>query len=585
VCSDPHLLAAQDQVDSSHPLCPSMLFVLDSSLMHDITKSASNWQKRLFCVPAAVLLLLLSTLPAQTIGPYRIAGTVVSSTDDSPLSRARVTLQDVHNRQKEIFLVTRDDGRFIFSNLPAGKYSLQGAKRGYITAAYNQHEQFSTAIVTAPELDTEHLTLRIPPAATLTGHVLDEAGDPVRRARVRLWFDDHSTGLSRTQRGRADLTDDQGFFEFTPLDPGTYFLSVAAQPWYAVHPPSTSSAESSSFGTPDRSLDVFYPVTFYAGATSLDDASPILLRAGDRTDLDLHLAPQPALHITLHASPLEEGKPPSFPVLTPQNRQDAALDGQQPNIQQTAPGVYEIVAAPGKYDVQLLSSNGSPTQTLSVDLDENTHELDLSSAQAMSTIHATIRAPDETALPPRTEIALRAERGRLEAFSVVNADNTVTFNNLRPGKYDVLAGSRDRAYTVVRMTVNNAPISGRSVTVSPGVSLELGLTLRDGAASVRGVTMRDGKPVSGAMVVLAPANPETHREWFRRDQSDFDGTFTLPSVLPGNYTVLAIDDGWDLNWSKPAILHRYLSHGQKLTVPDNVTAPLQLPAPIEIQSK
>src|SRR5690242_6711159 len=68
------------------------------------------------------LLFLLPTLFAQAPGPYRIAGTLVSSTDNSPLSRARVTLQDVHTR-KEIFLITGDDGRFAFSNIPAGKYA------------------------------------------------------------------------------------------------------------------------------------------------------------------------------------------------------------------------------------------------------------------------------------------------------------------------------------------------------------------------------------------------------------------------------------------------------------------------------
>jgi hypothetical protein len=135
------------------------------------------------------------------------------------------------------------------------------------------------------------------------------------------------------------------------------------------------------------------------------------------------------------------------------------------------------------------------------------------------------------------------------------------------------------------MTVNKAPVSGRSLNVPAGASLEIGLTLRGGAAAVNGIAMREGKPASGAMIVLAPANPDTHREWFRRDQSDFDGTFTLRSVLPGNYTVLAIDDGWDLEWSKPAILHRYLARGQKLTIPDTATAPIQLPAPIEVQTK
>jgi len=76
-----------------------------------------------------------------------------------------------------------------------------GAKRGYITAAYDEHELFSTAIVTGAGVDTENLTLRLVPTAVLTGHVFDEFGEPVRAASVILWRDDHSAGISRTVRG------------------------------------------------------------------------------------------------------------------------------------------------------------------------------------------------------------------------------------------------------------------------------------------------------------------------------------------------------------------------------------------------
>src|SRR5690242_1144074 len=156
--------------------------------------------------PAWVAWLLLAwpvTLIAQTpvqlaAGPFRVAGTIVSAQEGHPLSRARVSLQEVRNRQNQIFMITGDDGHFEFRNLPAGKYALNGAKRGYISAAYEQHEQFSTAIVTGAGLDTENLTLRQVRTAVLTGHVFDESGEPVRAATVTLWRDDHSAGVSRT---------------------------------------------------------------------------------------------------------------------------------------------------------------------------------------------------------------------------------------------------------------------------------------------------------------------------------------------------------------------------------------------------
>ena len=82
----------------------------------------------------------------------------------------------------------------------------------------------------------------------------------MRSATVTLFRDDHSAGVSRTVRYRADQTDDLGWFEFAPLDAGTYFVSAVAKPWYAVHPPSIRQTGATDVPTSvDRALDVVYP--------------------------------------------------------------------------------------------------------------------------------------------------------------------------------------------------------------------------------------------------------------------------------------------------------------------------------------
>jgi hypothetical protein len=63
---------------------------------------------------------------------------------------------------------------------------------------------------------------------------------------------------------------------------------------------------------------------------------------------------------------------------------------------------------------------------------------------------------------------------------------------------------------------------------------------------------------------------------FRRDQSDSDGTFTLREILPGRYTVVAIERGWDLDWQDPAVLKPYLAHGEVVDVAANKTYKLSL---------
>jgi hypothetical protein len=552
-------------------------------------------RSRFLTLPAALCCLVFAgsahllaqtspQLPVESIGLFRIAGIIISASEGHPLSHARVSLQYVKNLQDQIFMITGDDGHFEFTNLHAGKYSLVGAKRGYISAAYDEHEQFSTAIVTGAGVDTENLTLRLVPTAVITGHVFDESGEPVRSAPVTLWRDDHSSGVSRTVRAAADGSDDQGAFEFAPLNAGTYFVSATAKPWYAVHPPSIRQT-----GTPDaptavdRSLDVVYLPTYYAGATEVEDASPILIRGGDHFDLDLHLTPVPALHVLLHFPPPEGGQGFQLPTLFKRDF-DGPQQAIQPEVQMPAPGVVEITAAPGKYELRMPPRNNEPGQSSEVEITQDNQELDTSTGQAVSSISAKIEVIGETAFPPQLSFALRNAQRRIVAWGEMNPAHEVTFAGVVPGNYQVVVGAASRAYSVISMIVNGLQVPGHSLTVPAGANLALSLSVAGGTADINGIAVRAGKGAAGAMVVLVPKNPEANHELFRRDQSDLDGTFTFRSVIPGAYTAIAIENGWDLDWSKPAVLLRYAARGQNILVGGPRTA-IQIQNPIEVQSK
>src|ERR1700733_4918132 len=79
---------------------------------------------------------------ANNDAKFKIAGTVVSSLTGTPLSHARVTLGDTADRRNAAFVIPADNGRFTFAPLGRGKYALESARRGFIAAAYEQHEQF-----------------------------------------------------------------------------------------------------------------------------------------------------------------------------------------------------------------------------------------------------------------------------------------------------------------------------------------------------------------------------------------------------------------------------------------------------------
>ncbi len=526
-----------------------------------------------------------TTPPSQSSdATFRIAGTIVNAIGGNPLARARVTIVDAKNRQKAQWMITSDDGRFDFKQVSPGKYSLQGAKRGFIPAFYDEHEGFSTAIVTGAGLDTEHLVLRLDPSAMLSGKILDELGEPVRQATVSLYREDRQVGVGRIIKFRVSMTDDQGGYEFSNLDAGSYFVSATAKPWYALH--TVSSGEPAAGNLPaavDQSLDVAYAITYYGDATEPDDATPIPVRGGDRLQADIHLNPVPALHLLFHV-PENGANGFTMPML-----QKPSFDGmemiQSDGMQQLSPGVFEMTGvAPGRYSVRTPEA-GRGAEANEVDITTNGQELDMSTAQRASTVKATIQVLGEATLPPQIEVALRNSKMRIVAWQEMDAKGEVAFQDLAPGKYDVLAGSRPKAYSVARMSSESGVIPGHTLNVTAGAAMAITLSLVGGTVNVEGFARRAGKATSGAMVVLVPKNPESNRELFRRDQSDQDGSFLLRSVIPGSYTIVAIENGWDLDWSRPGVIEHYAKQGQTITVTGQTQTTMHLTDQVEVQSR
>jgi hypothetical protein len=54
-------------------------------------------------------------------------------------------------------------------------------------------------------------------------------------------------------------------------------------------------------------------------------------------------------------------------------------------------------------------------------------------------------------------------------------------------------------------------------------------------------------------------------------------------VIPGSYTIVAVEDAWGLEWLQPNVLARYVQHGQNLTIGELMRGTVELPDPIEVQ--
>ena len=524
------------------------------------------------------------TKPAATAG-LKVAGVVVSSTTGTPLRETRVTLVNTKNRRQAVWIITREDGRFEFAGLGAGKYSLEGARRGYIPAAYQQHEQYSTAIVTGEEFDTQNLTLRLVPMAMLTGKVLDEYGEAVRDARVTLYVESHRGGATRVTAANATTTDDQGTFEFTPLGPGKYYVSVSAKPWYAVHPASlTAEGAANAAVAVDRSLDVAYPTTYSGGSTEAQGAEAIAIKGGDHAQIDIHLGPVQALHLIFHVA--DNGAHGFQPPIFQKRSFDAVEVAPTEGMQQVSQGVFEMSGIPaGRYSVSMQRTGTEQITYAEVELKQDGQDLDEVRGEPAGRVKLSVKMPKEGSLPRQINVGLQDEQHRIVAVNQLDANGEATFEDLPAGKYGIYMFVPEKTYSVERMTSGHTQIYGHEFNLPPGASQEWSLSLAEGKTKIEGFVKRGGKAASGVMVVLVPKDPETHEDMFRRDQSDLDGSFALPDVVPGSYTVVAVEDAWGFDWSKPTLLARYAVHGQTLMIGELIQGAVHLPEPVEVQPR
>ncbi|HXN52834.1 MAG TPA: carboxypeptidase-like regulatory domain-containing protein [Candidatus Acidoferrum sp.] len=241
----------------------------------------------------------------------------------------------------------------------------------------------------------------------------------------------------------------------------------------------------------------------------------------------------------------------------------------QASSQQIAPGLVEVTGLPpGKLRLGLvLSKDGeSITRWHNVEL---AGDMDISASETGASATVSGGAKFDENLPRRSLVTLRlSSRSANEEF-VMQADENGEFSlkggSLPPGSYDLLVGQPPAA-AVKTLSATGAKVTGRSLEIGEGQDVKLSVVLSRGTGRVTGFALKGGKPVDGVMVVLVPELPEHNLVLFRRDQSDSDGSFNLNGVVPGNYTVVAIENAWELDWFQPSVIKKYLAGGEAVRV-------------------
>jgi hypothetical protein len=542
-------------------------------------------------------------------GTGRIAGRVVTAEGGRPVRRARVAISGTDLPGGRAAL-TDDSGTFDFPTLPAGRYTLNVSKTGYVSISYGQRRplQAGTPLQLAEGQELKGIDMRLPRGSVISGHVLDENNEPMPGTMVRVMMYRYAQGSRQLVPAGNGQTDDRGEYRIWGLNPGEYYVSaVNRNPNVNVNlggpggrggpfgpagrgvPPPALEAALAARGVviagdsiSSDPAEFAYAPTYYPGVSSPNEARAVAVGLSAEVlgvDFSVLLVRTGRISGRVNNA---DGAPAASGnvnlVADVSGGRGAALGGGYGGrIQDGAFAIANV--PPGRYILRATGDNGRgrgrggrggdattvpqyAAQPLSVDGDMDGVFITLAAAATLSgTI--TIQATQTPVLPDVTQFRIVAPPADPSDFGPggqarVERDGTFTLDG-------IAAGSRlIRAQTPRGWTLTSAVVDGRDVVDTPlevrsgqrisGVSL----TFTDKLSEVNGtLTDQQGSPITEYTVLAFPTDALLWRPQARQimtTRPDQNGKFQLRGLPPGEYYLAAIDPEEQGEWFEPAFL-------------------------------
>jgi hypothetical protein len=521
-----------------------------------------------------------------------IAGIVVSARTGEPLRSAQVVLRGARpgpgvgrGRGTEVNenAVTGIDGRFVFTGLRAGAYTVFSAKTGFGT----QRGPGSQAHVPLGEGQSRpDLVLRLQPAAVISGRVLDAFGEPLPEARISALNRSYRDGRARWGVAESARTDDLGDYRLHGLRPGRYVIRVT--------PPEGPSPRGVAYWE-------FGP-SFFPAAASPEEATAFRIDWGaEMTGIDFRLDPAPETIVQGIVIDSSSGQPCECSV---------SVEGQGGlygiEVTPTREGVFALHGVPSGSQRVMAYTRGRDTR---FDVEQvlvpqsGTVEVHLVAGSGqVVTGEVVLEGPpkeQEQALQGGSEEAGRRRRqppiivtltgdGQRLARSNTRATapsggGPFELENIAPGAYRVQVRSPGGGY-LRAVSLGGRVLETPEITVAPDASL-LGLRLHvayDGAAIagvVKSPAPSDEAGAGSGAVALVPepgSNPYAVIEFVGVRP---DGAFQRQGIAPGSYTAYAIprEVSFDLfDFDDPEVRRELAPFAKRVTLSEGENVNIEL---------
>jgi len=297
-------------------------------------------------------------------GTGRIKGRLLAADTGNPVRRAQVRLSGPDVLPKSV--TTDNEGRFEFKDLPAGAFTINASKSGFVAVNYGQKRPFEPGkpieLVEGQSVDNADITM--PKGSVISGRILDEFGEPVADTVVNAMRSTWSNGKRRMQStGRTATTNDLGQYRIYGLPPGDYYVSATlrgTQEMVVTEMAAMAVRTASPIGgAPDGPTSGYAP-TYFPGTPNGNEAQKLVLAVGQEaqnTDFGLF----PVRLVRVRGSVVtSEGRPAEGVMVSaaPRTANDSnPLFGASSTARTDANGNFTLTGvAPGDYTLNARTS-------------------------------------------------------------------------------------------------------------------------------------------------------------------------------------------------------------------------------------
>ena len=471
-------------------------------------------------------------------------GQVVDAASGLPIRDVELSLQDLHWEQAAEPVMPDSQGRFVFAGLAAGEYilSADSPRTGHVSYDELPDSGFVQTIRIKPEDREKSVVFRIVPRVAIEGMVRDELGDPVERALVTVNRPAWVNGRIVLQQVTAGNTDDRGRFRLGRLPPGGYVVCAAGQNGQIV--PTASAGGPVDFQT--RPIPRFYTQTCYPDAGGSRPAV-FELHDGKQTEVDLTLGSAPAVSVKGHILNL----PPATGVSVRLVR-DSGFLPEQPLFAGTGQdGAFTFQGAPpGHYRLIAISSWQEPdgkgkslmAQT-SLDVGATNVEGIEVPLEPGAVIDVVLHGAAGERVPPESvQVGLRPAGSSTEYTQWARPDPppSFRFTFLPAGTYTLVTRTNFAESTCIESaTIGDQDVRHSLVTVTPGMTAKMDVTVSKVCGEIEARAVRDGQPVPDAKVVLLLSGSAKQPEDLLTDFANDEGEIRFTGLAAGRYRLWA----------------------------------------------